>query len=166
MDDREERGIDRKQEGMSANGNPTLEKILESAIVASWAHLVHGAEAGLIGLIHIEYGFAPGGTLDYLKVWSSMTRGHWLLACAYWMSPSIFHGPGIRFANGYASQDLAQVLELVMQHQDAFVLPPNLGRQGLLQISIPTEEKIAAATALVRESVYRLESLVAEPVLV
>ena len=148
---------------MALDGNQGLDQILESAIVVSWADLMHGTEAGLI---HIEYGFAPGGTLDYLKVWSSMTRGHWLLACAYWMSPSIFHGPGIRFANGYASQDLAQVLELVMQHQDAFVLPPNLGRQGLLQISIPTEEKIAAATALVRESVYRLESLVAEPVLV
>lgn len=149
---------------MSVNENPTLEQILELAIVMSWSDLMHGTEAGLTGLIHIEYGFAAGGTLDYLKVWSSIARGHWLLAAAYWMSPSTFHGTGISFKNGYKSEGLADILETIMQHQDAFVLPANLGRQGLLQISTPTEEEIAAATASVRESVHRLESPLA-PVL-
>jgi len=50
---------------MTQNGNQSLDQMLESAIVVSWADLMRGAEAGLI---HIEYGFAPGGTLDYLKV--------------------------------------------------------------------------------------------------
>jgi hypothetical protein len=44
----------------------SLERILESAIVASWPDLTRGIS---VGLIHIEYGFAAGGTLDYLKAW-------------------------------------------------------------------------------------------------
>ena len=116
-------------------------------------------------MIHIEYGFAPGGTLDYLKVWSSLTRGHWLLACEYWMSPSTFHGTGISFDNGYQSEGLAHTLGFVMQHQDAFLLPQNLGRQGLLQISTPTVEESTAATVSVNHAFDRLGSTLAEPTL-
>lgn len=82
----------------------SLERILESAIVASWPDLTRGTS---VGLIHIEYGFAAGGTLDYLKVWSSLTRGHWLLASEYWMSANNFHSAGIGFENGYRSEGLA-----------------------------------------------------------
>src|SRR5438477_9155639 len=73
-------------------GNQDLERVLQSAIVVSWADLMHGVQTGLI---HIEYGFATGGTLDYLKLWSSVSRGHWLLACEYWMSASTFHHTGV-----------------------------------------------------------------------
>ena len=82
----------RKQATMNPNGN--LERIVESAVVMSWADLMRGTPTGLI---HIEYGFAADGTLENLKVWSSLTRGHWLLACQYWMSPSTFHGAGVGF---------------------------------------------------------------------
>jgi hypothetical protein len=145
---------------MADNGNQNLEQVLESAIVVSWADLMRKTETGLI---HIEYGFAPGGTLDYLKVWSSITRGHWRLACEYWMSPSTFHGTGVGFENGYKSEGLAHILELVMQHQNSFVLPPNLGRQGLLQISTPTEEESAVAADLVNEAFHGLGSVLAQP---
>jgi hypothetical protein len=138
------------------NSNENLERILESAVVMSWTDLARGAPAGLI---HIEYGFAAGGTLDYLKVWSSLTRGHWLLACDYWMSANTFHSAGIRFENGYKSEGLAHILEIAMQHQDSFVLPENLGRQGLLQISTPTAEEIAAAAALVNVAFDGLASV-------
>jgi len=134
---------------MGLNGNQSLNRVLESAIVVSWADLMHRTEAGLI---HIEYGFAQGGTLDYLKVWSSITRGHWLLACEYWMSPSTFHATGISFDNGYQSEGLAHTLEFIMEHQDAFALPPNLGRQGLLQIPTPTQEESTAAAASVKQA--------------
>jgi hypothetical protein len=129
---------------MNTNGN--LERFLESAVVISWADLTRGAPTGLI---HIEYGFAAGGTLDYLKFWSSLSRGHWLLACEYWMSANTFHRAGISFENGYKSDGLAHIVEIAMQRQNSFVLPENLGRQGLLQISTPTAEEIAAAAALV-----------------
>jgi hypothetical protein len=144
---------------MKPDENQSLERILECAIVMSWADLMRDAQTGLI---HIEYGFAPTGTLDYLKVWSSITRGHWLLACEYWMSGSAFHGTGVRFDNGYESEGLAHILEFVMQHQNSFVLPPNLGRQGLLQIPTPTEEENAAAALLVNEVFHRLSPPLAE----
>jgi len=141
----------------------SLDHILESAVISSWTALTRGAQTGLI---HIEYGFAAGGTLNYLKVWSSLTRGHWLLACEYWMSANTFHDTGVRFENGYESEDLAHILEFVMQRQSEFILPPNLGRQGLLQISTPTDEEIAAAGEFVHGTFDRLGSATAEPALV
>ena len=147
---------------MKSEVNQTLERTLESAVIVSWADLMHDAQTGLI---HIEYGFAPAGTLDYLKIWSSLTPGHWLLACEYWMSESTFHGAGVRFDNEYESEGLSNILERVMQHQTLFVLPPNLGRQGLLQIATPTEEDRRAAGEWIRDAFDRLGSALAEPAL-
>jgi hypothetical protein len=138
---------------MNSEANRSLERTLESAVIVSWADLMHEAQTGLI---HIEYGFARIGTLDYLKIWSSLTRGHWLLACEYWMSESTFHGAGIRFDNGYESEGLSNILERVMQHQTSFVLPENLGRQGLLQIPNPTEEDCSTAEEWIRDAFNRL----------
>lgn len=147
---------------MNMSKHQSLEQILESAVVASWADLMRGVQTGLI---HIEYGFAPSGTLDSLQVWSSLTRGHWLLACSYWMSASTFHGTGVYFENGYESESLANILELVMQQQNAFALPLNLGRQGLLQIPKPSEEESVAAAASVKEVFCRLGSVLTQSAL-
>lgn len=151
-----------ENKSMSPNEKQSLDQTLEAAVVVSWIDLMHGNQTGLI---HIEYGFAPTGTLDNLKIWSSITRGHWLLACEYWMSESKFHGKGVRFNNGYESEGLAHILESVMQHQKSFVLPANLGRQGLLQIATPTEVESAAAAAWMSETLDRLGSPVPEPTL-
>jgi hypothetical protein len=148
---------------MKSEVNQTLERTLQSAIIVSWADLIHDAPTGLI---HIEYGFAPTGTLDYLKFWSSLTRGQWLLACEYWMSESTFHGAGVRFDNGYESEGLSNILERVMQHQTSFVLPENLGKQGLLQIPAPTEEDLSAAGEWIRDAFDRLGSALVGPALV
>jgi len=141
--------------------NQSLERILESAIVVSWEDLMHGAQTGLI---HIEYNFAPAATLEYLKVWSSITRGRWFLACEYWMSASKFHSAGIHFENGYQSETLAHILEVIMQHQDSFALVPNLGRQGLLQVPTPTQQKSTAAAASMCEVFDRLDLVFDQPV--
>ena len=151
-----------KLDTMKPSQDQTLEGILESAVVVSWADLMRGTPTGLI---HIEYAFALGGTLDYLKLWSSITPGHWLLACEYWMTTSTFHSCGVSFDNGYQSQGLAHILESVMQHQDSFSLPTDFGRQGLLQIPTPTEAAITAAAASVREAFAHIGSALAEPVL-
>jgi len=144
---------------MKLSEKQSLERILESAIVVSWADLMPGPQTGLI---HIEYGFAAGGTLDYLKVLSSITRGQWLLACEYWMSASTLHSAGAHFHNGYQSEGLAHILESVMQHQTAFSLPADLGRQGLLQIPTPTQEESVAAAASVSEALDRVASVPAQ----
>jgi hypothetical protein len=145
---------------MIRNENQDLERILESAVVASWPDLVSSTQSCLI---QIEYGFAATGTLDYLKVWSSITRGHWLLACTYWMSASKFHDKGVHFDNNYSSEGLADALDFVMQHQNAFALPENLGRQGLLQIPAPTQEDSAAAAGLLVDAFAHVESRFAQP---
>jgi hypothetical protein len=141
---------------MSANESQSLERVLESAVVVSWADLMRGAQAGLV---HIEYGFAAGGTLDYLKFWSSISRGHWLLAVEYWASPSKSHSTGVHFDNGYESDALKHILNSVMEHQDKFSLPVNLGRQGLLQIAAPTQRESVLASVLVNETLDSLDSL-------
>ena len=134
---------------MKLHQDQNFERVLESAVVVSWKDLFRGTETGLI---HIEYGFSPSGTLDYLQVWSSVRRGYWLLACSYWMSASKLHDSGVHFDNGYQSEDLASILAVVMQHQTSFTLPPNLGRQGLLQIITPTEKESIAAAASIRNA--------------
>lgn len=145
---------------MKPDQNESLERTLESAIVASWKDLTHDAPNGLI---HLEYGVAAGGTLDYLKVWSSPTRGHWLLACDYWMSANTFHDAGVHFDNGYESKGLADTLEFVMQHQSYFILPKSRDRQGLLQISTPTLEDRTAAVTLIDRAFHLDASSRAEP---
>src|SRR5207249_9419185 len=141
---------------MKLHQDQNFERVLESAVVASWADLMRGRQNGLI---HIEYGFAASGTLDYLQVWSSITRGYWLLACSYWMSASQLHDIGIHFENEYQSQGLADILAVVMQHQSAFDLPPNLGRKGLLQITTPTEEESTGAAASMSDAFKRVAVL-------
>jgi len=74
------------------------------------------------------------------------------------MSANTFHSAGVGFENGYKSEALAHILEITMQHQNSFVLPPNLGRQGLLQISTPTAEETAAAAGLIKTAFDRLAS--------
>ena len=142
--------------------NKSLEQAIESAIVLSWTDLMRGAQSGLI---HVEYGFAPTGTLDYLKVLSSIGRGHWLVACEYWMSADTFHSIGIRFENGYESEGLACILEFLMQHQNSFTVPPNLGWQGLLQISTPSEGERAVAAISGNEAIHNSVPLLAQPAL-
>jgi hypothetical protein len=132
-----------------------IEQILEAAAVVHWRDFIGGRPNGAV---HIEYGFAPGGTLDYLQFWSSIKRGYWLLACSYWMSPSESHGVGVRFDNGFESERLSHILGVVMEHQNLFSLPANLGRPGLLQIGTPTENDSKAAAASINYALNQVDS--------
>jgi hypothetical protein len=78
------------------------------------------------------------------------------------MSATTVHSAGVHFHNGYQSEGLARILESVMQHQTAFSLPADLGRQGLLQIPTPTQEESVAAAALVSEVLDRVGSAPAQ----
>jgi hypothetical protein len=54
-----------------------------------------------------------------------------------------------------------------MQHQTEFSLPADLGRQGLLQISTPSqEESTVAATAVTQAHDRRVSSVLVHPALV
>ena len=127
---------------MMLNISHNFDQLLESAVVASWADLMRGSQSGPI---HVEYGFAPSRTLDCLQVWICVVKGRWLLACEYQKAPSAFDDISVHFHNGYHSEGLARILELVILHQKALTLPQNLDRAGLLQITTPTQEESAAA---------------------
>ena len=138
-----------------------FDQILESAVVASWASLMRGTENGSI---HIEYDVTPSGALEFLQIWACTTRGHWLLVCEYQRAALESHGR-LRFHNGYQSGDLARIVELVIAHPKAFILPHRLDRAGLLQIATPTKKESAAAAATVNEVLDRINSASPEPAL-
>jgi hypothetical protein len=121
-----------------------MEHILETAVVADWADLMPGDRNGLI---QIAYGFDPSDALEYIEVWSSIKRGYWVLTCTYWMSDSQSHDAGVHFENGFKSEGLAHSLEIVMQHQNLFRLPQNIGRQRTILVVAPTEKESEAAAA-------------------
>jgi hypothetical protein len=134
----------------------TIDEILESAAVLSWKDLM---TEGPGSLLHIEYQITPVGTLDYVQYWASVKWGYWLLACTYWMSGSKSHGKGIHFDNGYESERLRSILEVVMQNQHLFSVRQPRSRSELLQVSRPTRKETELAAALVRDAFGRVNSI-------
>ena len=128
--------------------NITLDQILESAVVLSWKDLLPGTRTSLV---HVEYRLGPGGSLEFLKVWSSITRGHQYLVCEWNPSPAANH---VSFSNDFYSKDLAQMLESIIQHQAAFFKDLTLHRDGLVQIHPPTEEDQRTAEACMTEAFH------------
>jgi hypothetical protein len=126
-----------------------LDRILTSAVVLSWEDLLHVTHGGLI---HIEY--APGKTVQYLKVWELTGKGEWSLVCEYWMSrgPAGLPPAGMMFSNEYHSAGLTDMLELIMQHQDRFSDSLDRPGAGLIQVTLPTAQESLAATACMRHA--------------
>jgi hypothetical protein len=125
-----------------------LDHIFELAVLAHWEHQVWDRPGGLI---HVEYGYSPNGRVGPLQIWSSTQRGCWHLR------------HGLHFEAGIHSMQLGNFLELVLQHQDSFEIPPNLGRKGLIQITRPTAQESAAGLLAVRKVFEQLASLQALP---
>jgi len=136
-----------------------IELLLQSAVIVSWGELIRGAR----GSIQLEYEFAPGGSLECVKVWTSTQRGYWFLACTFRMSISQSHGTGIQFDNGCYSERFGENLGMFMRHQDAFLPAKNLQRPGMLHITNPTSAEASSAIASVRESLERINSGLEQP---
>jgi len=126
--------------------NITLDQILESAVVLSWKDLLPGTRTSLV---HVEYRLEAGGSLEFLKVWSSITSGHQYLVSEWNPSAAANH---VSFSNDFYSKDLAQMLESIIQHQAAFSKDLTLHRDGLVQIQPPTEEDRRSAEACMTEA--------------
>jgi hypothetical protein len=126
-----------------------MDRILKSAVVLSWKDLVHPAQRGPL---QIEY--FPGIRLSYLKIRQLTGRGEWILVCEYRMSRELTRAPvdGLTFTNGYHSAGLAEMLEVIMQHQDHFVDSRVSPWAGSIQVSPPTEQETLAAGACVRHA--------------
>lgn len=132
-----------------------LDRVLEAAVTLSWSDLMPNPDAGLI---HVEYNFGMAGDIAFLQLWSSEVRGFWHLVCTYCVSPSGPQRNDIQFENGNSSERLAETLNSVMRHQDAFQPPPDLGREGLLQIAAPSEADRTTAMVLIKQALNRIES--------
>jgi hypothetical protein len=126
-----------------------MDRILESAVVLSWRDLLHVSQRGLI---HIDY--APGPSLQYLKIWQLTAKGSWSLICEYWMRQGQGATPvaGLTFSNDFHSEGLAQMLEVIMQHQGSFMTSFGRPGAGLIQVTPPTEQESLAATACMRDA--------------
>lgn len=126
-----------------------MDRILESAVVLSWRDLLHVSQRGLI---HIDY--APGPSLQYLKIWQLTAKGSWSLICEYWMRQGQGATPvaGLTFSNDFHSEGLAQMLEVIMQHQGTFMTSFGRPGAGLIQVTPPTEQESLAASACMRDA--------------
>jgi hypothetical protein len=126
-----------------------MDRILESAVILNWKDLVHPSQRSPL---YIEY--VPETRLPYLKIRQLTGRGEWILVCEYWMSRGLTDAPvdGLTFSNGYYSARLAEMLEVIMQHQDHFVDSRARPRAGSIQVTPPTEQEILAAGACMRHT--------------
>jgi len=134
--------------------NIGIDSILESTMVLNWTDVMKASPSGLL---HMEYRTGADDFIEYLKIWSSAIRGHWLLACEYWTSALWSHAVGLSFSNGYSSATMAEMLAFVMEHQASFSRAPTPTHNVMLQVSSPTEQEIAAAKECMREAVQRID---------
>lgn len=59
-----------------------LDAMLADALVLYWSDLMPELTSGLI---HVEYRVELHGSVEFMKVWASTTRGHWDLVCEYFL---------------------------------------------------------------------------------
>jgi hypothetical protein len=126
-----------------------MDRVLTSAVVLSWEELIPVLQKGMV---HIE--FAPGASLQYLKIWQLTGKGEWSLVCEYWMpgGTTAATRDGMTFSNDYHSTELAEMLEVIMQHQGNFVASPIAPGTGLIQVTLPTAPESVAAKDCMRHA--------------
>ena len=112
-----------------------LDKALQCAVVLAWDDLVKISEPSSA---RAEYRCDPGAPLDHVGVWSTGAQGQQHLVCDYWTSASSAHPGGVRFRNGYSSDQLAGTLGLIMQDQGQFTRAADACRDGLALIYPPS----------------------------
>jgi hypothetical protein len=124
-----------------------LNKGFRFAVILAWEDLVKVSRPCSA---RVEYLCEPGAALDYVSVWSVRAGGRQDLVCDYWTWTSSAHPSGVRFRNGHRSEQLAQILDLIMKNQDQFTHPADACRQGLVLIHPPASEELAEATTWIK----------------
>ena len=122
-----------------------LDTVLADALVLNWSDLMPELTSGLI---HVEYHVEPRGSIEFIKVWASTTRGHWDLVCEYFLRSGASGKSGLRFANGYKSEGLERMLESIMQDPETFLPGTSTGADHMIRVPPPTEKDSAAATGM------------------
>ena len=121
-----------------------LDKALKFAVILAWEDLMKVTSPCSA---RVEYRCEPGTSLDYLNVWSVGAGGKQDLVCDYWTWTSPAHPSGIRFSNGFHSDQLGQTLDFILMNQGQFTRRADACRDGLALIYPPTgDERTEAAT--------------------
>jgi hypothetical protein len=122
-----------------------LDAMLADALAFNWSDLMPELTSGLI---HVEYHVEPRGSVEFMKVWASTTRGHWDLVCEYFVRSGASGKSGLRFANGYKSEGLERMLESIMQHPEIFLVGTPPGTDRMIQVPPPTKKDTLAASGM------------------
>jgi hypothetical protein len=149
----------RAHEGVEVNrsvlGKTNIDRILECAVALNWNGLT---QADQTTAMQVECRNGPSNSLEYLKLWSSTTRGFWNLVCEYWMQSNSGHTMGVTFCGREYSGDFTWMLDAIMQHQRAFRAGSSDFVEGLVQIKRPTLTDLASAQADMTEALDRIGS--------
>jgi len=135
--------------------NTTIDRILECAVALNWNALTQTDE---VTALQVEYRVGPSHSLEYLKLWSSTTRGIWNLVCEYWMQSSSTHESGTTFTRIKPPSDFTWMLDAIMQHQRAFLPGSSDFMDGLVQINAPTNLDLVSAQTDMTEALDRIGS--------
>lgn len=125
----------------------SFDRVLESASILAWNDLMpEGPDA----VIQVEYR-GNRNALEYLKVWGSVTRGSWNLIGVCESFPT---GPlgRLNFADGYVSNDYADMLYLITQRQAAFAREDTVGQSTILAVYAPSDQDRDAAEDVLRQA--------------
>jgi len=141
-------------ESSPASTNIGIRSILESVMVLSWPEVMKEYPSGLL---HVEYRTGPDDFIECLTVLSSGVRGYWQLVCEYWNSALWSHERGLSFGDGRSSARMAEMLEFVMDHQDAFLRRSTPTHDLLLQVNPPTAQQTTAAKECMRQAVQSID---------
>lgn len=97
------------------------------------------------GQVQIEFHIGSDGSVEFVKVWGAIIRGHWNLICEHWMRSGTSNQSGVRFANGHKSDVFRGMLGSIMQHQELFLMGAAPGTDHMIQVSLPTENERVSA---------------------
>ena len=145
-------GIDVNRSGQEKT---TIDRILECAVALNWNGLT---QADKTTAMQVEYRTGPSHSLEYLKLWSSTTRGVWNLVCEYWMQSGSGHESGATFSGREYSGDFTWMLDAIMQHQGAFRPSSCDFVEGLVQINRPMDTELASAQVDMTEALDQIGS--------
>jgi hypothetical protein len=132
-----------------------IDRMVESAIYLNWKDFSSESSPTAVRL---EYQTGPARSLKCLKLWSSVSRGHWKLICEYTTQPSPTQQQGIAFTKTHSSPGFTRLLDAIMQHQAAFFVGGTDLRDRVVLIAAPDEAQCAAAKRDVTEALARITS--------
>jgi hypothetical protein len=126
-----------------------IEEALRSAMIAAWDDL---SILTPLRAIRVEYQCEPGIYIDNVTIWLVREGGYQERVCDYRTGHFSQSRAGWRCWAKIHSAKLLGALDIILRHQDCFLLAPDASRNGLLIVFPPTERERAAAAVWLTEA--------------